>query len=135
MTAKKKKILIVAGIILGVPVAIIVFLSCLPAGPPDLIITGVVTDANTGQPIAGAKVSDDGYGPKPSWGSIRAGDCSPWGAVTDSDGKYSYLTWPEHHGIKAQAAGYKAHRKSLYKGHFVLQKDSEEVMDFALEPE
>ena len=43
----------------------------------ELVLTGVVTDAVTGKPVAGARVSDDGYGP-----------LSPRGDVTDSRGRY-----------------------------------------------
>ena len=122
-------------IVVGIVVVIAVWLAVMPSGPPNLVIRGTVTDARTGQPIAGAKVSDDGYGPKASWDTIRAGSCMQWDGITDSKGNYSYLTWPEHHGIVAKASDYKSQRKSLYKGHFVLHKKSEEVFNFALERE
>lgn len=62
-------------------------------GPPDLTLTGVVTDALTGNPIAGARVADDGYGPTRS----------PAGATTDAAGRFSYLTWREEHSVIATA--------------------------------
>jgi hypothetical protein len=110
-----------------------------PGGPPGLVITGVVTDAETGQPIAGARVSDGRYGPKPAWDTIRPGDCVPHGAITDAQGKYRYLTWGEHHSVLAEAAGYKAQHGSLYEGHlgdfFEEEKEKEKLINFALEPE
>ncbi len=90
---------------------------------PKFVVTGTVTDATTGQPIAGAKVTDDGYGPEPYKG-----------AITDSEGKYSYLTWPEEHRIKAEAPGYKPQRKGI-TGLFHVESEDEKVIDFALEPE
>ena len=89
------------------------------SAPAGCIITGTVKDAGTGQPIAGARVSDDRYGPKPYRG-----------ASTDSTGKYRYDTWPEEHRIVAQAPGYKAQRQTLSTGYYQDQK--EVVMDFAL---
>ena len=126
--------------ILGLAVVIIIAAILLPMatctpGPPSLVIKGVVKDAQTGEPIAGARVFDDGYGPKPNWEQIKADVRSEWGAITNSAGEYSFLTWPEHHSIKVEAPGYKAKRQSLYDGHFVFNKKDEEIFDFALEPE
>ena len=106
------------------------------SGPPSMVIRGMVTDATTGEPMAGVKVSDDGYGPQPQWDAIRAGERAPGGAVTDTAGKYSFLTWPEHHTIIAEADGYEPQRETLYSGHFVFNKEEDEVViDFALTPE
>ncbi len=126
--------------ILGLLVVIIIAAILLPMaksmpGPPELIIKGIVKDARTGEPIAGARVFDNGYGPKPNWEQIKADERSEWGAITNSAGEYSFLTWPEHHSIKVEAPGYKAERQSLYDGHFVFNKKDEEIFDFALEPE
>jgi len=126
--------------ILGLAVVIITaaillpMASCTP-GPPSLVIKGTVKDAQTGKPIAGARVFDDGYGPKPNWEQIKADVRSEWGAITNTAGEYSFHTWPEHHSIKVEAQGYKAKRQSLYDGHFVLNTKDEEIFDFALEPE
>jgi outer membrane lipoprotein-sorting protein len=91
---------------------------------PQFIVEGTVTDATTGQPIAGAKVSDDGYGPKPYKG-----------AITDSEGRYSYSTWPEEHSIIAQAPGYKPQRKNIKVGLFHTENvERAQVIDFALDP-
>ena len=126
--------------ILGLAVVIIIAAILLPMaksmpGLPELIIKGTVKDAQTGKPIAGARVFDDGYGPKPNWEQIKADERSEWGAITNSAGEYSFLTWPEHHSIKVEAPGYKSERQSLYDGHFVFNKKDEEIFDFALEPE
>jgi hypothetical protein len=126
--------------ILGLAVVIITaaillpMASCTP-GPPSLVIKGTIKDAQTGKPIAGARVFDDGYGPKPKWEQIRADERSEWGAITNSAGEYSFLTWPEHHSIKVEAPGYKAKRQSLYDGHFVFNTKDKEIFNFALEPE
>ena len=90
---------------------------------PEFVVTGTVTDAATGEPIGRARVSDDGYGPEPYRG-----------AISDSEGKYSYRTWPEEHTIKAEAPGYKPQRKGI-AGLFHVENEDEKVMDFALEPE
>ena len=90
---------------------------------PEFIVTGTVTDVVTGQPIEGARVSDDGYGSEPYKG-----------AVTDSQGKYSYRTWSEEHSVKAEAPGYKVLRKSL-TGLLHVENEDYKSMDFALEPE
>jgi len=89
---------------------------------PSFVVRGTVTDAVTGEPIAGVKVSDDQY----------AGGRQ--GAITDSEGKYRYLTWPEEHGIKAEAQGYKPQRKGT-TGLFHAETEDEKVIDFVLERE
>ena len=50
-----------------------IYFSGCEAGPPGLVITGSVTDAESGQPIAGAKIFDDPYGPGPDWKKIESG--------------------------------------------------------------
>ena len=89
---------------------------------PELLVTGTVTDAQTETPIAGATVSDDGYGPEP----YNA-------ATTDSSGAYRYFTWHEEHGVVASAPGYKPQSKTLKTTFFHTEK--EKVLDFDLEPE
>jgi hypothetical protein len=81
--------------------AIIIAAGCATS-EPRLTVSGIVKDAESGQPLAGATVSDDGYGIKP----FR-------GATTDSAGKYQYRTWYEEHNIIALAPGYKAQRLLL----------------------
>jgi hypothetical protein len=86
--------------------------------PPEFVIKGTVTDAQTGKPIAGAKVGDEKY----------AG--GKYGTVTDSSGNYSYKTWYEEHNIKCEAAGYKTETKVLLTK--VLGTEREKVLDFAI---
>ncbi|NQT01224.1 MAG: M48 family metalloprotease, partial [Planctomycetes bacterium] len=126
--------------IIGLLVVIIIGAILLPmansmSGPPKLVIKGVVKDALTGEPIAGARVFDDGYGPEPVWEQIRPDVRCQWGAITNEAGQYSFLTWPEHHTIKVQAPGFKALRRSLYSGHFTFNKKDQEIFDFTLESE
>jgi len=91
---------------------------------PEFVVTGTVTDKATGRPIDGAKVSDDGYGPRPYKS-----------AITDAEGRYSYFTWPEEHTIIAQAPGYKPQRKSIKAGLFHTEnRKKTQVIDFALDP-
>jgi len=68
---------------------------------PSFEVTGTVTDAQTGRPIAGAVVYDDGYGPSPRQETI-----------TDSNGVFRLKTWNEEHNITARAAGYKPQTSS-----------------------
>ncbi len=86
---------------------------------PKLVVTGTVTDSATGQPIPGATVSDDGYGPQPYRGT-----------TTDEAGTYQYMTWPEEHAVMAQAPGYKPQRQGFSTG--ILQTEKKKVLDFAL---
>jgi len=81
--------------------AIIIALGCVTP-EPRLMVGGIVKDAKSGQPLAGATVTDDGYGIKPYRG-----------ATTDAAGKYQYRTWYEEHNVIAQAPGYKAQRLLL----------------------
>ncbi|UCG58888.1 MAG: hypothetical protein JSU70_05115, partial [Phycisphaerales bacterium] len=109
------------------------------AGPPGLVIAGTVTDAESGQPIAGAKVFDDGYAHDPDWEKVESGFYEPnlphWGDVTDANGNYAFLTHAEHHCFKIEATGYKTKRATLYSGHFTINKKDKEVFNFALERE
>jgi beta-lactamase regulating signal transducer with metallopeptidase domain len=92
------------------------------AEEPKFIVKGTVTDAETGQPIAGAKVGDvERYAGGKQW------------TTTDSNGGYSYKTWYEEHDIKCEATGYKTQNKVLLTK--LYSKEKEKVMDFALEPE
>ncbi|MFH0766224.1 MAG: carboxypeptidase-like regulatory domain-containing protein [Calditrichota bacterium] len=90
---------------------------------PEFTLTGTVTDAQSGQPIAGAWVSDaNGYGPTP-----------PWGGYTDSLGRYSYQTWYEEHNLSAQAPHYEKQHQLLIT--FVFKKEKEKTVDFTLQHE
>ncbi|MBN1391576.1 MAG: carboxypeptidase-like regulatory domain-containing protein [Sedimentisphaerales bacterium] len=89
--------------------------------PVDFVIKGTVTDADTGKPIAGAKVGDNGYSDE------------NFGTVTDESGDYSYKTWYEEHNVKAAANGYKEQRVTLLTKLF--GKEKEKVINFKLKPE
>jgi beta-lactamase regulating signal transducer with metallopeptidase domain/tetratricopeptide (TPR) repeat protein len=88
--------------------------------PPEFIIKGTVTDAETGRLITGAKVGDDQYAQGKQW------------TTTDANGFYFYNTWYEEHNIKCEAPGYKTQNKLLYTRLFGSEK--EKVIDFVLEP-
>ncbi len=90
---------------------------------PGFVIQGTVTDAATGQPIPGARVSDNGYGTPPYRG-----------ATCDAQGHYEYRTWPEEHSIIAKAPGYKSQQKGL-TGLFHAEPGNAVVLDFVLEHE
>jgi hypothetical protein len=119
MNGKKRRTLLIISVPVVVVAAVVIIGSFIPSGPPDLVVTGTVSDAATRNPIAGARVFDDGYGPEPSWDEMRPGDRAPWGAVTDC--------------VRAEAPGYMAQGKTLYDGHFVLRTKPEEVIDFELQ--
>jgi len=68
------------------------------AGQPNLLVTGTVTDAVTGQAITGARVSDNRYGAGPG--------SAPLETWTDSSGRYQLTTWDEEHTMAASAPGY-----------------------------
>jgi beta-lactamase regulating signal transducer with metallopeptidase domain len=90
---------------------------------PDFTIKGIVTDAQTGKPIAGAKVGDHGYD-----GNRRFG-------ITDANGHYSYKTWSEEHAISVQADGYQKQIKGFHTRLFPLDLfEKEKAINFSLEP-
>jgi hypothetical protein len=98
--------------------AVFLAASCA-SSEPGLTVRGIVKDAETGQPIAGATVSDDGYGPKPYKS-----------ATTDATGMYQFVTWSEEHNVIAQAPGYKAQHQLLKS--ILFKEEKEKVLDFAL---
>ena len=88
---------------------------------PEFIIKGTVINADTGQPIAGAKVGDvERYAEGKQW------------TTTDSNGNYEYKTWYEEHDLIAEAEGYKRQNKGFRTKLFGSEK--EKVIDFALVP-
>jgi len=90
------------------------------ASKPGLTIKGTVTDAETGQPIAGARVGDNGYAEDNQW------------TTTDSEGNYSYKTWYEEHNITAEAKGYKTGKQIIITR--LLRTEEGKIIDFTLEP-
>jgi len=98
-------------------------LSCnFSSADPNFLIHGVVVDSTTEQPISGAIVSDGMYGPDPKKYDI-----------TDSRGKYSYLTWYEEHTIIAEAPGYKSQQVTIITKLF--KKEEKKEINFSLIPE
>ncbi|HEX7571317.1 MAG TPA: carboxypeptidase regulatory-like domain-containing protein, partial [Verrucomicrobiae bacterium] len=97
----------------------------LPGYPaqPTAEVTGTVTDALTGKPIAGARVDDNFYGALPSK--------APQQAWTDASGKFTLKTWPEEHNIAASAPGYETKLATLTTSLFGGLRESR--MDFRLQ--
>jgi beta-lactamase regulating signal transducer with metallopeptidase domain len=87
--------------------------------PPEFIIKGTVTDAETGRPIGGAKVGD-----------VEKYAEGKYCTTTDVNGNYSYKTWYEEHNLKCEAAGYKTKNEILLTKLFGREK--EKVIDFQL---
>ncbi len=106
-------------------VGLIAFTSDFGSRTPDVTVSGVVTDAITGQPIAGARVDDN-----------RAGadtDKTPAQTWTDAGGHYELKTWSEEHTIAASAPGYEPRLSALRTKIFNSRRNIN--MDFRLEPE
>jgi len=89
---------------------------------PNLEVTGTVTDAGTGNPIAGTRVADNYYNTSPRR--------PPQEAWTDTRGHYVLKTWYEEHSIAASAPGYETKLALLLTR--VLGRESEVRMDFQL---
>jgi len=90
----------------------------------EVLVTGRVTDAFTGKPIAGGRVDDNRYGAGPAR--------SPQQAWTDANGYYELSTWYEEHTIAASAPGYQPSLKTLFTRPF--GRATRVQMDFALQP-
>ena len=93
-------------------------------GRPNVTVTGIVTDAATGQPIVGACVSDNRYGA----GANKA----PQQAWADGSGRYELRTWNEEHTIAASAPGYETKPAALMTESFGRAREIR--MDFQLQP-
>ena len=108
------------GIVVGLGLTSLLLSSCfLPVPEPNLLIKGMVQDAESGKPIEGAEITEDQYGKEP----FRK-------VVTDAEGKYSFLTWYEEHWILAKATGYKIQRQLLRTKFIGMEK--EKMVSFSL---
>lgn len=72
------------------------------ASTPDLRVSGVVLDAVTREPVAGARVHEGRYAP-----DLAAG------AVTGEDGAFAYYSYPEEHCLLVEAPGYAAYSATI----------------------
>ena len=72
---------------------------------PNVVVSGIVTDAATGEPVTNVRVADNRYHSAPN----RA----PQEAWTDAKGHYALLTWYEEHSIAASAPGYETGLQTL----------------------
>jgi beta-lactamase regulating signal transducer with metallopeptidase domain len=113
--ARCGRLAMAAVILLGL---VLLPMACAADKEPAFTLKGRVTDAATGKPIAGAKVSDGRY------------NGGKFSAVTDKDGNYSYKTWYEEHNVDCNAPGYKVQQKLLETK--ALGKEKEKTIDFAL---
>lgn len=93
-------------------------------GQPNLTVTGTVTDAIMGKPIAGARVDDNRYGTGPGK--------APQQAWTDASGHFELKTWYEEHTIAASAPGYETRLATLLTKPFGTERELR--MDFQLPP-
>lgn len=80
--------------------AFALFVSCTTNA--DYTVSGIVIDAATKKPIEGVIVNEGQYAPK-----LVAGD------RTNSDGFFSYLTYPEEHNIYIECPGYETLKKTI----------------------
>jgi tRNA A-37 threonylcarbamoyl transferase component Bud32 len=88
-------------------------------------IAGVVSDAQTGQPIAGARVDDNRYGASPT--------TPPRYTYSLTNGAYELKTAYEEHTIAASAQGYRRELNLLLTKPFRFE--SRVQMNFRLQPE
>jgi hypothetical protein len=83
----------------------------LMANRPEFKVTGTVTDAETGKPIAGVQVYDDGY------------NNNKHRTTTDENGSFTLYTANEEHNISAKADGYETQTKLLKTRPFANNKN------------
>lgn len=105
---------VLAAVLLG---SALLFISCLDR---EITLGGVVVDAVTGSPVAGATVSDGAYG-KGNFG------------VTDDSGRFSYITYGEEHTLIVTASGYRTITKTMITP--LLINDKEITIEIVLERE
>lgn len=95
-----------------------------PSGdaPPNFVVVGTVTDAETGLPIANARVADNRYHTGPGQ--------APQETWTDAEGRFRLPTWHEEHTVSASAPGYDTKLQTVLTKPF--QRETETYMDFQL---
>jgi len=91
---------------------------------PVFIVHGIVTDAASGRPIAGARVADNIYNARP--------DRPPQEAWTAAGGYYELKTWHDEHTLAASAPGYETALGTLATRPF--GNETKASMDFRLRP-
>jgi hypothetical protein len=72
------------------------------ASKPDLLVEGVVVDADTGLAVSGARVFEGTYAPDLAAGSL-----------TDEHGAFAYYTYPEEHTVFAEKEGYETRSATI----------------------
>lgn len=108
----------------GIAVLVVAAACVLPvmasakSGAAGFVVKGRVTDATTDEPIAGARIGDDGYAGGKQW------------TTSDANGYYSYMTWYEEHNIKCSAEGYAEQKNVLLTK--VKGGEKERKLDFVL---
>ena len=106
--------------------AMIIALGVKLAGEtPDVTVTGIVTDAATGQAIAGARVDDNRKG-----ADANGEPAQVW---TDTNGHYEFSTRYDEHTVAASAPGYEARLSTLRPKVFAFARNVS--MNFRLQPE
>jgi predicted Ser/Thr protein kinase len=108
---------------LGMIVLVVLALSLI-GGNTNVTVTGTVTDAVTGKPIAHARVDDNRYGANAKK--------APQQAWTDKKGHYKLKTWYEEHTLAASAPGYETGLNTLVTEMFGSEREMR--MDFQLQP-
>jgi tRNA A-37 threonylcarbamoyl transferase component Bud32 len=95
---------------------------------PTFVVCGTVSDAGTGEPIAGARVDGNAYGARPNR--------PPQQAWTDAQGHYELRTWAEEHTLAVSAPAYQSKLFTLPPPGpgLRLQQDAKVQIDFQLQP-
>jgi hypothetical protein len=69
---------------------------------PDLRVSGVVLDAETGKPLPAARIHEGRYAQE-----LAAG------AFSDAEGEFSYYTYPEEHNLIVEKEGYETYETTI----------------------
>ncbi|MFH1738477.1 MAG: carboxypeptidase-like regulatory domain-containing protein [bacterium] len=93
-------------------------------GEFNLVVSGIVTDAETGNPVPGARVADHLY-----CGTTERPCQEAW---TDENGRYELNTWYEEHSLVVSAPGYPPKLSVLLTKSFSQEPKIE--MNFSISP-